>query len=71
VSGDFCCSILVFNIGKKLKHTEIEREVKNIPYFSELQTLISWVNLPLESPNIWVIFFQNIELPQGDPPEMQ
>ena len=30
-----------------------------------------WVNLNPESTNFGVIFFQNIEFPQDDPPEIQ
>jgi hypothetical protein len=29
------------------------------------------VNLSPESPNFWVIFFQNIGFPKADPPEIQ
>ncbi len=32
---------------------------------------IFWVNLSPESPNFWVIFFQNIGFPKAHPPETQ
>jgi hypothetical protein len=57
----------VFNIEKKAKHIEIEMEIKNIPYFLRAANADFLVNLPMETPNSWVIFFQNIGFPMVAP----
>jgi hypothetical protein len=41
------------------------------PVFKERLMQNLWVKLPQESPNLWVIFFQNIGFPKVHPLEIQ